>query len=384
MFRFIKKDKYFCWSNNQLGIVFSDGEFQAKDEFMYVNGPEDILYFYYSVAATKKTGNCYNEISSAVTHDFPQILSLIDILRWMLENVDEVPLNEYQSVFLPDRKHYSYSIQTDDWMYEDFYKLTRHVFEFDDGRQTTSFDLYFGASAEGLGSLNTAGINIFNLCEDEIKELLKTAESFVDYCISIHNERIGERNQKDVDSYSIRHGKLYQIKDNCIENIFEVGSENLEIICMDGTVKDKNYTSKCYAGCKINKIVDDSIEVLYDYLETRTGDFVKMTEPIVIKINTILDVFNNVSEPELSYGEKEIADDFFKILTKEELDEFIKSEDDDKLYDRWAEAICNRTWMCRDEHKYFIPKLHKGGVEAVERNIEYVIRLIKKKAKDCQ
>jgi hypothetical protein len=109
-----------------------------------------------------------------------------------------------------------------------------------------------------------------------------------------------------------------------------------------------------------------------------------MTEPVVIKVNTILDVFNNVSETALFYSEQEIANDFFNILEKEELDEFINSDNDDKLYDRWAEAICNRTWMCRNEHKYFIPKLNKSGVESVERNIEYVIRLIKEKAKDCK
>ena len=383
MCRFIKKDKYYCWSNNQLNLVFSDGDFQANDEFMYVNSEKDILYFYYSVSIAKKAGNSYSDIAYVTTHDSPQVLSLINILHWLLEDIDkDVPLSEYQVVYYKDRKHYSYSVQTDDWFYDDFYKITRHVVEFDDGQKNVYYEVYFSASAEGLGSINTAGVTIGRVEEDELKELLKTAEFFVKDSIDNHNKRISERNQKDLDSYSIRHDKLYKMNGDCIEDIFELGAEDLEIICMDGTIKDKNYTSKCYAKCKINKINDDSIEISYDYVEDGPGNVKKMKHPVVIKIGTILDIFNNVVQPALSYDEKAIADDFIKILTEEELSEFINSENEDALYNRWCEAICNRTWMCRDEHQYFVPKLHKCGVDSVEGNIRYVMKLIKRKAKE--
>ena len=138
-------------------------------------------------------------------------------------------------------------------------------------------------------------------------------------------------------------------------------------------MNSNDFKSESYDNFTIIDITDDSIVVKGGYIRD-TGK--KEDKEYIIPLSNLLEIFTDVSTEKLHYNVEEIADDWVSILNENEKKEF-KTQKINKLYNKWREAIVDRTWMCRTEHH--LPKLveDKGNHENVYANVKEVIKIVK-------
>ena len=368
----------FGFTNGNIKIEFREPSIQAHDEYGYVKGPRDILYYYYSVVGYAKTeySKKWKEIFSIHTYDFPHILSL----KAMLEAFIEKPINrdEYQKLECSNfGTYYSYNMETG-FVSDDAYSLTHTIFVNGDGSEKSTYSLSVGKGCSSYTNVSLVNLTLNHLTRKELCKIYECVKGFVKYTCDVANERIRDYVTKDLMSWKISDGKLYQMNEDCsIKSVFTVSDMLNDVTVIEGNINSKNYHSACYNNCRIVDIKDNSIVIEGGFKEyARSCDYEHLETSEEIAINTIAYIFPEMPEERLNFGEDEIMKDFISILSDEEIEEF-KTADVDFLFNKWKSAIIDRTWMCRSEHN--LPKRAEddGNHANVYASVRVIIENIK-------
>ena len=382
MFKETIKNKKYIWENEEVKIEFSNGSFQGFDEYAYVKSTKDIMYLYYTMAIYKRINNGWKMIGITNTHDFPHILDFIAIAKFMLNEMDNtIPLDDYQKIKNNRGKYtlYSYSMETDDFSHDDFYRITKNIRKHSGEPDTLYYDMYIGTQLDVDSGTTTSGINLSFVKEEELKSLLQTAEDFMNHIIKKTNKNIRNRNIEEMNSYETYKGKLYKNNKSSIEEVYTGDEKDISITCLCGDINTNDYSSIYYEHTNITGIENGNIKIVGGYSTNRSGKTTKIDKPITINPSTVLFISKDIPEEQLKYNEEEIADDFWSILDEEEKEDFANLSKEE-LFTKWGNAIINRTWMCRGEHLYKVKrKENVYGVESVADNVKKVIEILEKK-----
>ena len=373
-----KNGNKFGFTNGNIKIEFSDPTIQAHDEYGYVKGPRDIMHYYYNVSGYAKTeySKKWKEIFSIHTYDFPCILSL----KAMLEAFIEKPINrdEYQKLKCSDfGTYYSYNMETG-FLSDDSYSLTHTIFVNDCDEEKSTYSLSVGKGCASYTNVNLINLTLNHLTRKELCKVYECVKGFIAYTCKVANERIKDYVTKELMSWKISDGKLYQMNEDCsVKSIFTISDILNDVIVIEGNVNSTNYHSVSYNNCKIVDIKDKSIVIEGGFKEyTRSCNYESLESPVEIAINTIAYIFQEMPNEKLAFSEDEIMKDFISILSDDEIEEF-KIADVDFLFTKWKSAIIDRTWMCRNEHN--LPKRAEddGNHANVYASVRVIIENIK-------
>lgn len=361
MFKFKKYRKEYIWENDTVSIVFQNLSYQAFNELSIVKSIDDIMYLYYNVSIYSK-GKNYKKIAEVATYDAPALKSLIDLLDSFINstiNIEEDGQKIYQSGRLVG---YAY---TGEAIGEDWYKIVQTT------NSDNMFSVFIGTCVDFYHPF-TVGVNVNGLNLDDLKELYKCVTTFIQDGINTINKNIYKHNIIQNKSLEIKDGKLYvyecdvslipetdKINKNKIMNIYAVGDKIDSIECFVNKNKDDFKVKEIINPGKIVKIKPDQI----------------VFENHNVNIDDLITIWS-FDESKLDFDTKEIAYDFLTILSKEEEKEFL---DNDVLYlfEKYSEAIINRTNMYREEHN--LKEFFKTHERNVKENVKIVIKIIKRR-----
>lgn len=335
-FKFNIEEDKFIWGNKYYRIIFSDGHIEPHHEILYPKSINDIMYFYYGVKIQKRIIDdfeketykwktvCKNHIS-----DFPGI----EQLKYILEELPTINVVEDGEKHIHKNGDVLYSKHywTQGFGCEDFYEFTRFV---DSNNKTSHYIGYLGA-ASGCGyAEDSNGIRLTYLTDNDLNELKKCVDSFIEDVIKVNNEKEESRINELRKSFKIKNHKLY-----CY---FEDGS--LEYIITENSVCNLYYEELD----KNNNIIEkDYGEILIDRIENNC----LYSKDKEFQLDKITYFYEEVSDEKLLYNEEEIMEDFIDILDDEDKKDFINLSIEE-LINKYTEAIINRTWMCRSEHNF--------------------------------
>lgn len=376
MIKYLRNEDIFSFQSENLKVEFSEPKIQAYDEYGACTEEKDILYYYYNVSVqSKKDNGRWKILFSVNTYDFPEILNFKAMLEIMLT---ELKIEDYQKADCGEGHiWYTYHLDSSP-LCEDFYTITHSILKEDDEIHHETYSVVVGRAMDYSCS-EVQSVNFGNLTKTDLEEIYECVKEFVQYSIEEAHRINTERNKQGLNAFKIKEGKLYEMSSDGLEilAVYVPGDEIDEIKVLKGDIDSKDFSSRSFCRFKIDGITEDAIVLSSGYEDLR-GKYRKITEPEEIKLSVLLDLFDNVSDDKLQYNEEEIANDFILVLSEKEKEEFkIKSET--LLFQRWKEAILNRTWMCRDEHN--LPKRveNNGQHENVYASIKEIIKLIKTK-----
>ena len=167
-----------------------------------------------------------------------------------------------------------------------------------------------------------------------------------------------------------------------MEAVYCVGDKIEEAIVLVGDINSQDFHATVFNGFVIDEVTKDYIVISTGFEEPRRSrDRREITSEEKIYLNTLLALYDEVSEEKLNYGEEEIKKDFINILSENEKKEFIE-KDIDFLCEKYEDVILNRTWMCRTEHNLPQRLEDRGYHENVYESIKVIIENIKKELSD--
>ena len=390
-FIFKKEEEGYIWENCEVKVVFSHCSFQAFNEYTFVNSVAEIMYLYYSVDLFQNVpfyGEMYDKepvwqwekVSHTSTYDFPAIRQLLFILDHILhQELSKEKCRKIQYGKPEDKRNgYEYIMETEDFLYDDYYEVKRTMIETDGKEDGEFFSIYLGCSIDSQGGLSSTGIKLQRLGRQDLEELLKCAKTFMEDAIKEYNEAIREKIKMDTASFIVQGNKLYGFaKDyqnkkvlNTLEHVYVVGDRFDEITELVPGEEGK-FSSREHYDVEILEITEKEI-VVKGYVGEK-----KEEEPAShILIRHLLFFSDDISGERLHFQEKEIAADFCRLLSDREKEEFRK-ETEENLIRRWGEAIIDRYWMCREEHQYLSHDESKDNIENANLALQNVIKIIK-------
>lgn len=357
-FKYRRNKENFIWQNKRIKIVFSNPSMQSIDECIYAKSIEDILYLYYNMTIYIKEDSKWIKKNNVYTYDFPKIIALKKILNIMLNHKytkEECQLNEYE----PNNKMYSYTLSTDSFLCDDTFRLTRYDLYDDNELDSTSYTLYCGCSISNCGDINTIGINMINLSDDEIKNLETCVNEFLAYVIEKNNKTV--RNRILSNKFKIQYNKLYKYNNSEIKSFYVI-NDICDIEVLNGSIDDINLQTNTYNNVRIIDLQDDKIFIEYE------------SKTIVINTDKICFIDRDIPDVYLYYTEQNIESDFLLLLSEEEK-EYLKKIDQDKFYEIYQNALIERYWMYRDEHKFY--RYKKKDTENVKYIVKHILKNIK-------
>ncbi len=372
---YVENDKY-GFKSEHFKVEFSDPRMQAHDDSGYVKDESDILYYYYGVCGYVKNKKEWVPLFEAMAYDFPGIFGFKSMLEAFIN--DTVKLKSYQKNTSKDTDRIWYTYNVDNGIFvEDYYSVTNEKI-YDGNKFVTSMFSITVGEALSYGGDEIKSLTFRGLKVKDLKEIVKCINAFVKYSIDSRNEEVIAREKADIASWKVEDGKLYKMSEDkkCIENIFTVGCEMDDITVLVGDLDSKDFVSIQYNNSVIEKIDFDGILISGGYLETRRGDYQKVEEPVKVYYNKLLYLFEEMPKERLEWGEAEIASDFLGLLSPVERAEF-QMAPSNYLFDKYKDAIINRSWMCRSEHN--LPKRVKdtGYHENVHESVRHIIQNIK-------
>ncbi len=182
MYKFTKVDNKFQWGSEDCFIQFSNPAitlFENKtDKEITV---DNILYYYYTLEIFKnvktndENSSCKSEIhkiATAKTWDFPCITDFQHILN-TITSMDLSKTDNIQTDIIQDKIRYKYQLETGDFLYEDYYAVTKTQIE--DRRW---YDLFVGCDNR---SDFVQGVMFKDLFQEDILELKKCIDEFIKY-----------------------------------------------------------------------------------------------------------------------------------------------------------------------------------------------------------
>lgn len=378
--KFENKNDLYSFESENIKIEFNEPRVQAWDEFGSCTTEKDILYYYYTVTAYTKEKKKWNKFFELGTYDFPEIITFKNILKAYINK--EIDFYDYQKDDLTDdRFHFTHTIDTRQ-LCEDFYSVTHSVIKEEDEIKNEHYNVVVGKPF-GYNGDEMINVSLNLLTKEDVEEIYKCVNGFIEYSIKKTHEINVKRNKEALASWKIIDKKLYEMSPNgkSIETIYTIEDKIGDALIMHGNINSDKFYSTRISNFRIKDIVEDGIIIDEGYEETKVGrEYRKIKFSEKIELNKLVYLCNEVDYPELKYNEKQITEDFFKILSDKEKEEF-KTETVETLFDKYKEAILNRTWMCRKEHK--LPKRVEdtGYNENVYASIKVIIENIKKKLK---
>ena len=362
-FKFYKTNKNkFRWEDDSMRLEFSNPSIQPYNEYLKIKDNKDIMHYYYDVKIFKKINNKCELVCKRYTYDFPSIFQLQLILNYQLNN--KVTKEDGQKIeYESGEVKYRRTLETEDFACDDFYEITRIDSEDDDNDNCFGYIVYCGTTYDFDGDLNSSGIRTPYVKENDIKELLKCVNEFIQYYIDENNKEV--ENLKQL--FQIIGNKLYEYeydyknnkinKDKINQIVAEGEKVSFTIVSGEEQYEYDNYT--------VIKIWNDSIKIKDNYNDIKS-----------IKIDEIRYFNSESTYDKLDYNIDEIVNDFISILNNNEKKEF-KINNTYMLLNKWKYAIINRTAMCRDEHNFNIDYHTGDNVKAVEPIVIEVINKIK-------
>lgn len=386
MFKFVEKDNKFSWEDNEVKIEFSEPTIETRKNYETIKSEKDIIYYYYTLKIFKKIEIEKNDssyyrwqlVNSISTFDFPNIMCLVDIIEKI---ISISPKKDGQKERLRDNNtRYSYTLSTEGFAYEDFYSITKINIS-EDKTEKESYSLYIATALDKTQpDFNTCGIKLEYVTENELKELLKCAKSFIEFSIKIHNSKVVEYNKLLLSNKEIKNDKLYVYKienTDLQESSYEkdiINKNELDYIFAKGDIIDayilKDNKQNSYKNVEIINIQEEKIIVKDNYSNSLQDIF----------INELIDIFNQITEEnkhKLFFNQQEIADEFLSILNKQEINE-IKKMSNEEIFIKYKDAIVNRTHICREEHNFNINK-DGSGIKRAYAIVKGIINIIKTK-----
>ena len=360
--KFEKNNDQYWFESENLKIEFSNPSVQEHDEYGYAKNYKSILYYYYTVKGFIKDKNKWRNIFTVNTYDFPNIITFKEMLDFIIDN--KIDLEKCQKLELMNNNIQYINYMDTGSLSEDYYAITYSFEKETNRRKNERFDITIGKPVTNL-SQEKITLTFNQLTKKELKTIAKCVNEFIDYTIDKSHEKIIDRNKESLSSWKSENGKLYRMipDTESVESVFTTGDKIDSAIILIGDINSTDFHSNEINDFIIESITEDSI-IFNEGIEVRT-----------IKINTLLELYDEVYH-KLSYNETQITSDFISILSDSEKEEF-KSQSIEPLYEKWKEAIINRTWMCREEHK--LPKRvsNRGGHENVYASVKIIVKNIK-------
>lgn len=370
--KFIKNNKY-GFKSDKIKVEFSNPTIQPYDENAYCHNEKGIMYYYYTVTAWVKEGRSWKKLFTAYPYDFPQILTFKAILKYFLE---DAKIEDYQKTKCEAGVWYSHFLDTGK-LVEDMYCVTHTLLDIDGDIRQDYFNVLVGKPFE-ISASNGISVNINGLKKEDLQIIYESICEFVDYSIRITNEACIARNKEDLASWKVEDGKLYKMKKDglSIESVYVVGDDMDDVTILRGDINTTEFSSYKIADFVIDEIREDAIVLSSGYIRDG-GEYSKITTPTEIKLNTLLSLFENMSEERVNFNEEQIKEDFKGILSEKEKKEFVEKPVD-YLFEKWDSALIDRTWMCRNEHNLPNRVKNKGHHENVHASTRFIIEELKK------
>lgn len=368
-----EEDKYSFESEN-MKITFSNPSMQAWDEYGYCKNKQGILYYYYGIDAFIKQNKKWKKVFEIGTFDFPQILVFEEMLKIFIGGI--VDVKDYQRIDKENDNYWLLKMYDLGAFSDDYYAVKHEIYMENSVKSIENFEVIVGKPLD-IGCSNVQSIAFKKLTKSDLEVIHRCVKGFIDYTIQKNNEIVINRNKKSLYSWVVKDGKLYEMSSDgkSVVSVYVVGDfiDGAKVLC--GDINSKDFYSIEFNHFVIDEIVEDGIVLSSGYEEKPGRKIRRINKSEKICIYSLLDLFKEVPEDKLAYNEEAIIHDFMSILSESEKEEFRK-ESIDFLYNKWNEAIIDRTWMCRDEHN--LPKREKdtGNHENVYASVYIVVKTI--------
>lgn len=377
MYKFVREGGRFSWTNSmderisrKYIVEFSKPSIQAYEEPMIMESVDDILYFYYDMKIWDASKRKKKLVARVSTSDFPAIIALKNILDEAIN--DDVTTNcqvsELHMEFMLYQKHWD----TFGYMMEDSYSLTKTAIRDKDGNKEGKYSYSFYAGCSSIDTSESKGCVFASLNDDEIIELKSCVDSFIQYAIDKEN-KVSTRvidNQKA--NKECVDGLLVTYHDKSKESIDE-------IFVPDGLLSSYSHSKvsiSLFPGNGHNEIpgfrgnLDGSIISVGNNVEMKLSH---SDEIVFIPLSDICFVTDILDEGLISLNREEIADDFYNIvcLSPTMMKMFVEL-DEKSLFDIFASAVENRSWMYHDGHGFKreeVPSIIKGVISSLKKRI---------------
>lgn len=349
------------WKCSNVKIVLSDPEIQPHHEIVYLKNADDILYYYYTLEVYKKNKQKrkWEHLFTVLSHDCPEILSLLHFINEIEK--DDFEGDTWQKNSNDKTNVLGKSYTTSSFVIEDQYSIQRTVVLSKEDKNVIyeRYNMFIGS---GIPSEDAAeGVMINDLSKDDIISLKEFIEQFIKKSISLCNKQTSEFLESKHGRFQCCEKKLYEYKDKNDHDVLEsvyVNGDKVDITIIenaDSVEKMKYCEFDNYTLCKVE---DEAIFIGKKNVE---GEIIDSTITR-IPMEQLIYVFNNLGDSEkLTYGEEQCFADFRKILSHNELDEFLE-EKTSFLIKKWMNVVINRTWMNREEHGF-------KNVDRIAKNI---------------
>lgn len=284
---FVEDNKY-IWECDNIRIVFSDPQITGYNSFTPITKDKNgILYYYYTVEIYKyvyvepEVEPDWNEdlekyydwvlFHTTYTHDFPQVESLSAIIEELMnDDMSEAQIIHLRNDGILKRK----MINTDDFMYEDYYEITKEVSSTTQTPYQPFYSLYVGFGVESDADLNTLGAKVQIIYEEEMIELKNCVDAFIKYSIDSHNEDVKKRNKLFHDAMVVLDGKITCYEMNVIDFVFDKNKVSKTLIAGDLIeiyLTESDEECDCDIRGEIKKITEESISL-------KDGNVVKLKD----------------------------------------------------------------------------------------------------------
>jgi hypothetical protein len=360
-------------------FVYSNPYIQARGDSGSINSREDILFFYYTLEIYKKVrawsvddddDDVLNEtyeyelVSEREMYDFPGILwfeaALDDIMKLSNKEV-------FQKCELANNLGYVYTFTHSniEFVVEDAYEITKKY----GYHNKVSYSLYIGNSLDWQGNLNSVGMNVSYINNEDIKVVKKWVTSFIDYALKHQTKLELERIKSMKGKYFTKNGKLYgylydgeKLNKNALDEVFTVNDESctldIDVYVDDGNGK---FHYDNYKGVTIKKINKTSIEI-------STGEVIPLKK--IVEIFDDFDTDENAPKNRLYYNMEQMVDDLIELFDEDEINEFREKSIED-LMDKYYMLIIDRFWLCRFEEHWLKANDTDGNDEDYIDNVEF-------------
>lgn len=380
MYKFVKDGGRFSWTNNmderisrKYIVEFSKPSIQAYEEPMIMKGIDDILYFYYDMKIWDASKRKKKLVARVSTSDFPSIIVLKNILDEAIN--DDVTTNcqiaELHMELMLYQKHWD----TFGYMMEDSYSLTKTAIRDKDGNKEGKYSYSFYAGCSSIDTSESKGCVFASLSDDEIIELKQCVDSFIQYAIDKENKASARVIDNQRANKECVDGLLVTYHDKSKESIDE-------IFVPDGLLSSYSHSkvsislfpgnghNEAQEFREIRRNLDGSILSVGDGVELKLAH---SDEVVSIPLSDICFVTDTLDDGLISLNREEIADDFYNIicLSPTMMKMFVEL-DEKALFDIFASAIENRSWMYHDCHGFKreeVPSIIKGVISNLKRRM---------------
>lgn len=339
------------WRYGKYVVRYSNPSVQATDSCKKISSFGDILCFSYTMEIMRETDDEYVLISRSLIANSGHALEFRDMLK---QSIADDPISGGQPyTVLPDgAKLYGRSRSVIDNV-TDCYEVTKYR---NDATKEDKYAVYIGCIDEDASSCST-GVRFQTLCEKDIKELYNTILGFIQTSVSDYNMSLEKNLAAKAHNKLIRDGKLYEY---AVEN-GNIDFGRLSAIYVPG---DSVTIRAMQKGVPMVETVT---------IQTLTGDTITDTSNKKYKIYDVVDLYPNVPEEKRTGDIAAIMMDFVGILSAEEKEEMLEKELD-ILYNKYHEAIANRTLVYEEEHR--LPTIISGTDNDLYANGDAVVRMI--------